>query len=160
MRVVLTNFTTCFSALVYTRSPSGSRFPSACGGSGTSQRSRSIHHAYLVRQTSFRAPLSNKATNHSNETNSNLPFVSRPHLCCDRIRTGHKKRRGREPHCWRRSLCTSRTASFGGGWHSIESLLHGERLAHRRLRFRMGRLGASVVEGAARGRQIHARLQL
>jgi len=37
---------------------------------------------------------------------------------------------------------------------------HGERLTHGRLRFRMGRLGARVVEGAARDRQMDARLQL
>ena len=43
---------------------------------------------------------------------------------------------------------------------SAESLLHGQRLAHRRLRFRMGRLGASVVEGAATDRKVDARLQL
>ena len=43
---------------------------------------------------------------------------------------------------------------------SAESLLHGERVAHGRLRFRMGRLGASVVEGAASDRQMDARLQL
>ena len=36
----------------------------------------------------------------------------------------------------------------------------GERLAHRHLRFRMGRLGASVVEGAATDRKVDARLQL
>src|SRR5260370_12217730 len=43
---------------------------------------------------------------------------------------------------------------------SAESLLYGERLSHGRLRFRMGRLGPGVVESAARGRQMDARLQL
>src|SRR5258708_14792928 len=41
-----------------------------------------------------------------------------------------------------------------------ESLLHGERFAHGRLRFRMGRLGARVVDGAAGDRQMDACLQL
>jgi hypothetical protein len=43
---------------------------------------------------------------------------------------------------------------------SAESLLHGERSAHCGFRFRMGRLGARVVEGAARDLQMDARLQL
>jgi hypothetical protein len=34
----------------------------------------------------------------------------------------------------------------------------GKRLAHGRLRFRMGRLGASLVNGAATDRQVDARL--
>src|ERR1700686_2125320 len=43
---------------------------------------------------------------------------------------------------------------------SAESLLQGERFAHGRLRFRVGRLGAGMVKGAARGGQMDARLQL
>src|SRR5258707_5959669 len=59
----------------------------------------------------------------------------------------------------RHPLCATRPARFRKRISS-ESLLHGERIAHGRLRFRVGRLGAIVVEGAARGRQMDARLQL
>ena len=38
--------------------------------------------------------------------------------------------------------------------------LNGDRLAHPGFRFRMGRLGASVVEGAATDSKVDARLQL
>jgi len=37
---------------------------------------------------------------------------------------------------------------------------HGERLTHGRLRFRMGRLGARVVEGAATDRKVDTCVQL
>src|SRR6266516_344999 len=91
---------------------------------------------------------------HSNETNTSLLAVGRTHLYRERRETGHTQRcPAGQP------VCASWKTRFRE-WIPVKSLLHGERLAHRRLRFRMGRLGASVVEGAARGRQIYARLQL
>src|SRR5260370_11168287 len=88
-----------------------------------------------------------------NGTNTNRALGS-AHLYSNLRPRGSERWRSRGQR-----LRTTRPADCRGRI-SAESLLHGERLAHGGLRFRMGRLGTCLVNRAATDCKVGPRMQL